>query len=118
MQSGNAGGLFQQAAALIRPGLDDFADAPLIFRSMPSSVSFQKLRKRLLRQVRQAMEDFAMLKGQRRWLVGLSGGKDSYGMLDILLKLQARAPVRFELIDFAQQASAGAASRAGTPQTR
>ena len=78
---------------------DDFgADAPLIFRSMPSSVSFQKLRKRLLRQVRQAMEDFAMLKGQRRWLVGLSGGKDSYGLLALLLDLQWRGLLPVELV--------------------
>jgi tRNA 2-thiocytidine biosynthesis protein TtcA len=40
-----------------------------MFSDAPRSVSFNKLRKRLLRQVRQALEDFQMLKGQKRWLV-------------------------------------------------
>lgn len=85
--------------ALMRADADGAAiDAPSIFRAMPSSVSFQKLRKRLLRQVRQAMEDFAMLKGQRRWLVGLSGGKDSYSLLALLLDLQWRGLLPVELI--------------------
>ncbi len=72
--------------------------AALLFRDAPSSVSFNKLRKRLLRQVRQAMDDFAMLKGQKRWLIGLSGGKDSYGLLAILLDLQWRGLLPVELI--------------------
>jgi len=68
----------------------DFNDQPAIFRQMPTSVSFNKLRKRLLRQVRQAIDDFQMLKDQKRWLIGLSGGKDSYGLLALLLDLQWR----------------------------
>jgi tRNA 2-thiocytidine biosynthesis protein TtcA len=79
---------------------DDAPDAgrhPL-FADAPSSVSFNKLRKRLLRQVRQAMDDFAMLKGQKRWLVGLSGGKDSYGLLALLMDLQWRGLLPVELI--------------------
>nr|WP_314093993.1 tRNA 2-thiocytidine(32) synthetase TtcA [uncultured Shinella sp.] len=69
-----------------------------LFADAPSSVSFNKLRKRLLRQVRQAMDDFAMLKGQKRWLVGLSGGKDSYGLLALLMDLQWRGLLPVELI--------------------
>ena len=79
---------------------DDAPDAgrhPL-FADAPSSVSFNKLRKRLLRQVRQAMDDFAMLKGQKRWLVGLSGGKDSYGLLALLMDLQWRGLLPVELV--------------------
>jgi tRNA 2-thiocytidine biosynthesis protein TtcA len=72
--------------------------AARLFREAPSSVSFNKLRKRLLRQVRQAMDDFGMLKGQRRWLIGLSGGKDSYGLLAILLDLQWRGLLPVELV--------------------
>jgi tRNA 2-thiocytidine biosynthesis protein TtcA len=72
-------------------------DSPL-FAQMPTSVSFNKLRKRLLRQVRQAMDDFAMLKGQKRWLVGLSGGKDSYGLLALLMDLQWRGLLPVELV--------------------
>ncbi|WFU03594.1 tRNA 2-thiocytidine(32) synthetase TtcA [Rhizobium sp. CB3171] len=75
----------------------DVAVHPL-FADAPRSVSFNKLRKRLLRQVRQALEDFQMLKGQRRWLVGLSGGKDSYGLLSILLDLKWRGLLPVELI--------------------
>ncbi len=59
-----------------------------LFSRMPSSVSFNKLRKRLLRQVRQALDDFGMLKGSRRWLVGVSGGKDSYSLLALLMDLR------------------------------
>jgi tRNA 2-thiocytidine biosynthesis protein TtcA len=54
-----------------------------------------------LRQVRQAMDDFAMLPkdaGARRWLIGLSGGKDSYGLLAMLLDLQWRGLLPVELI--------------------
>jgi tRNA 2-thiocytidine biosynthesis protein TtcA len=69
-----------------------------MFSDAPRSVSFNKLRKRLLRQVRQALEDFQMLKGQKRWLVGLSGGKDSYGLLSILLDLKWRGLLPVELI--------------------
>ena len=69
-----------------------------LFADAPSSVSFNKLRKRLLRQVRQAMDDFAMLKGQKRWLVGLSGGKDSYGLLALLMDLQWRGLLPVELV--------------------
>ena len=71
-----------------------------LFAEVPSSVDFKKLRKRLVRQVRQAIDDFSMLAGadKPRWLVGLSGGKDSYGLLAILLDLQWRGLLPVELI--------------------
>ena len=57
-----------------------------------------KLEKRLCRQVGQAISDYKLIEAGDRIMVCMSGGKDSYGMLDILLKLKARAPVDFELV--------------------
>lgn len=58
---------------------------------------FNKLRKRIRRQVGRAIHDFNMITDGDRVMACLSGGKDSYTMLDILLDLQSRAPVQFEL---------------------
>ncbi|MBN9250348.1 MAG: tRNA 2-thiocytidine(32) synthetase TtcA [Mesorhizobium sp.] len=69
-----------------------------LFRDAPSSVEFNKLRKRVLRLTRQAIEDFAMVKPGERWLVALSGGKDSYGLLAILLDLKWRGLLPVELL--------------------
>jgi tRNA 2-thiocytidine biosynthesis protein TtcA len=59
---------------------------------------FNKLRKRLRRQVGQAIADYNMIQDGDKVMVCLSGGKDSYTMLDILLNLRDHAPVNFELI--------------------
>ena len=57
-----------------------------------------KLAKRIRRQVGEAISDFAMIAEGDRVMVCLSGGKDSHGLLDALLSLQEKAPVRFELV--------------------
>ncbi len=61
-------------------------------------VNLKKLQKRLRRKVGQAIEDYHMIQEGDRVMVCISGGKDSYTMLDILLRLQARAPVKFEIV--------------------
>lgn len=69
-----------------------------LFADVPSSVEFNKLRKRLLRLTRQAIEDFSMVKPGQRWLVALSGGKDSYGLLAVLLDLKWRGLLPVDLL--------------------
>ncbi len=74
------------------------ADCPALFRDAPKSVEFNKLRKRLLRHARQAIDQYSMIVPGERWLVALSGGKDSYGLLAVLLDLQWRGLLPVELI--------------------
>src|SRR3990172_1526609 len=57
-----------------------------------------KLEKRLCRLAGQAIADFSMIEAGDRVMVCLSGGKDSYGLLDVLLKLRARAPIAFDIV--------------------
>lgn len=61
-------------------------------------LEFNKLQKRLRRLVGSAIADYNMIEEGDKVMVCLSGGKDSYGMLDILLSMQKTAPVKFELV--------------------
>ena len=66
--------------------------------SRKEKTEFNKLQKRLRRNVANAIVDFNMIGEGDRVMVCLSGGKDSYGMLDMLLALRESAPIDFELI--------------------
>lgn len=58
----------------------------------------ERLQIHLLRQVGQTIVDYGLIEAGDRIMVCLSGGKDSYGLLDLLLVLQKKAPIRFDLI--------------------
>ena len=85
---------------------------------------FNKLQKRLRRNVGRAIEEYNMIEAGDRVMVCLSGGKDSYTLLDILLNLRDHAPLDFELIavnldqkqpGFPQEVLPGYLSRLGVP---
>ncbi|MFL6230222.1 MAG: tRNA 2-thiocytidine(32) synthetase TtcA [Pyrinomonadaceae bacterium] len=59
-----------------------------------------KIKTKLLRQMGEAIKDFSMIEDGDRVLVCLSGGKDSYTMLDLLLDVRGRAPIKFDLLAF------------------
>jgi len=74
------------------------ASQPHRARALKIERETHKLEKRLCRLVGQAIADYNMIEAGDRVMVCMSGGKDSYGLLDILMKLKARAPVDFTLV--------------------
>ena len=63
-----------------------------------ASVAYKQTENRIMRLAGRAVEDFGMIREGDKVLVCMSGGKDSFVMLDVLLKLQARAPVDFSIL--------------------
>ena len=85
---------------------DDADDIHPLFAGAPSTTEFKKLRKRIVRQTREAIEQYGMVDPsahdkdgkQPRWLVCLSGGKDSYTLLAILYELKWRGLLPVDLL--------------------
>ena len=69
-----------------------------LFGSAPDSVEFRKLRKRIIRETRGALETYGMVREGDRWLVCLSGGKDSYTLLAALIELRWRGLLPVDLL--------------------
>mgnify|MGYP001199448362 CR=1 FL=1 len=72
--------------------------AETLFAEMPASGEFAKLRKRIVRETREAIETYGMVREGARWLVCLSGGKDSYTLLAVLLDLRWRGLLPVDLL--------------------
>ena len=75
-----------------------FADEPTLAARKKAAFEINKLSKRLHRQVGAAIVDYNMIEAGDKVMVCLSGGKDSYAMLDILLSLRERAPIDFDIV--------------------
>ena len=91
------------SAATVETASTEIDSCHAMFRSASSGVEFNKLRKRLLRHTREALETYGMVKpkadgSKPKWLVGLSGGKDSYGLIALLLDLKWRGLLDVDLL--------------------
>lgn len=81
--------------------LDNGDDIHPLFAGAPSTTEFKKLRKRIVRQTREAIEQYGMINSdgpRARWLVCLSGGKDSYTLLAALHELQWRGLLPVDIL--------------------
>ena len=84
--------------------LDDKTDIHPLFNGAPSTTEFKKLRKRIVRNTREAIEHYGMIAPEARdgkppkWLVCLSGGKDSYTLLAVLYELKWRGLLPVDLL--------------------
>lgn len=76
----------------------DDTEIHALFAGAPSTTEFRKLRKRLIRETRSAIDDYGMVRPGDRWLVCLSGGKDSYTLLAVLHELKWRGVLPVDLL--------------------
>ena len=77
---------------------DSDDDIHPLFHGAPKGPEFRKLRKRLVQQVREAIDTYGMARKGERWLVCLSGGKDSYTLLAVLHELKWRGLLPVDLL--------------------
>ena len=78
--------------------LDNDSEIHPLFENAPNTTEFKKLRKRLIRQTREVIETYGMIKPGAKWLVCLSGGKDSYSLLALLYELKWRGLLPVDLL--------------------
>lgn len=78
--------------------LDNQNDIYPLFYGAPSNTEFKKLRRRIIRNVSQAISDYGMVERDARWLVCLSGGKDSYTLLAALYELKWRGLLPVDIL--------------------
>ena len=95
--------LLPEIADTVGDDAPEFTPVHPVFDDAPRGVAFRKLRKRLVRQTREAIDAYGMVPDDARtrppkWLVCLSGGKDSYTLLSVLLDLQWQGALPVELV--------------------
>ena len=78
--------------------LDDADDIHPLFHGAPRTTEFKKLRKRIIRETREAIDRYGMIERDTRWLVCLSGGKDSYTLLAALTELKWRGLLPVDIL--------------------
>ena len=78
--------------------LDEINEIHPLFKNAPTTTEFKKLRKRIIKNTREAIEQYGMIEPGARWLVCMSGGKDSYTLLAALYELKWRGLLPVELL--------------------
>lgn len=78
--------------------LDDNTDIHPLFYGAPKTAEFKKLRKRIIRETREAIDRYGMIERGTRWLVCMSGGKDSYTLLAALVELKWRGLLPVDIL--------------------
>ena len=77
---------------------DEIKEIHPLFKNAPTTTEFKKLRKRIIKNTREAIEQYGMIEPGARWLVCMSGGKDSYTLLAALYELKWRGLLPVEIL--------------------
>ena len=78
--------------------LDEINEIHPLFKNAPTTTEFKKLRKRIIKNTREAIEQYGMIEPGARWLLCMSGGKDSYTLLAALYELKWRGLLPVEIL--------------------